>query len=132
MKDLTVLQAKRYGTYTCASHDTLLGAAQRMVDEDISCLVVVDSRGYLEGILTRSDLLRAYTSVNEWGDLLVGAYMTREVVTVQPQDFISHVANLLREKQIHRVVIVQKEHGNLRPVGVISDSDMVYHMVRNV
>ena len=132
MRDLTVLQAKRYGTYTCTSRDTLLEAAQRMVDEDISCLVVVDSGGFLEGILTRSDLLRAYISDIQWGDLPVEEYMSREVVTVLPQDHISHVAHLLRERQIHRVVIVQNEHDKMRPVGVISDSDMVYHMVRNV
>lgn len=132
MRDLTVLQAKRYGTYTCNSRCTLLEAAQRMVDEDISCLVVVDDSGYLEGILTRSDLLRAYTSDIQWSELPVEEYMSSEVVTVQPQDHISHVAQLLRERQIHRVVIVQKEHDKMRPVGVISDSDMVYHMVRNV
>jgi CBS domain-containing protein len=40
--DLTVLQAKRFGVFTCSNNDTLLEVAQRMVEEDISALVVVD------------------------------------------------------------------------------------------
>lgn len=130
MRDLTVLQAKRLGTYSCSSQNTLQEAARTIVDEDISGLVVLDDEGYLAGIITRSDLLRAYNSRKDWAALPVESYMSREVVTVLPTDHISHVSQLLIEKQIHRVVIVQKEHNRLRPVGVISDSDLVYHLVK--
>lgn len=130
MRDLTVLQAKRFGTYSCSSQNTLQEVARIIVEEDISGLVVLDNDGFLAGIITRSDLLRAYNSSKDWAGLPVESYMSREVVTVLPTDRISHVAQLLVEKQIHRVVIVQKEHDRLRPVGVISDSDLVYHLVK--
>ena len=132
MRDLTVLQAKRFGTYSCSFQNTLQEAARVIVEEDISGLVVLDGDGYLAGIITRSDLLRAYISRADWADQPVETYMSREVVTVLPTDHISRVARLLLDKQIHRVVIVQKEHDRLRPVGVISDSDLVYHLVKEV
>ena len=55
MQDLTVLQAKRYGTFSCHSRTTLLGAARRMANEDISALVVTDDDGYLAGYLFDQD-----------------------------------------------------------------------------
>jgi CBS domain-containing protein len=101
-----------------------------MVEEDISGLVVTDSQGYLTGVITRADLLRAFVSGQDWGSHLVEEYMSRQVVVVSPQDRLDHVARLLLERQIHRVVIVQREHDRLRPVGVISDSDLIYHMIK--
>ena len=130
MQDLTVLQAKRYGTFSCHSRTTLLGAARRMANEDISALVVTDDDGYLAGIVTRTDLVRAHQAHADWAGQTVAAYMSQSVVTVTPQHKLSQVAELLIEKRIHRVVVVQKENGKQRPVGVVSSADLVYHMAR--
>jgi signal-transduction protein with cAMP-binding, CBS, and nucleotidyltransferase domain len=132
LKDLTVLQAKRYGIFNCQPNTPLIDAARTMVEEDISGLVVVDQDGYLEGIFTRTDLLRAVTTSGEWYNLSVGQFMTRQVITVMPHDHINDVVALLMDRQIHRVVIVLKENEKLRPVGVISDADLVYHLTREI
>ncbi len=107
--DLSVLQAKRYGTFTCTSATILQDAAQKMVEEDISCLVVVDNQGYLAGVITRADLIRAFITSPDWMKRTVDEFMSRNVVTVSPSDRLQRVAQLLIEKQIHRVFIVQKE-----------------------
>jgi CBS domain-containing protein len=130
VKDLTVLQAKRFGVYHCTTDTTLFEAAHRMVEEDISGLVVIDEEGYLKGIITRSDLMRAYASGAEWHEQTVEGHMSTQVVTVTPQERLSQVAQLLLDKQIHRVVIVHPEGGKLRQVGVISDADLVYHLTK--
>jgi CBS domain-containing protein len=101
-----------------------------MADEDISSLVVVDDDGYLLGILSRTDLLRAHRAGGPWALQPVSKCMTQPVVAVTPVDRLSHVADLLLDKQIHRVVVVREENGKQRPVAVISDADLVYHMTR--
>ena len=65
MKDRTVLQAKRLGIVSCQRQDALGGIAQRMADDDISALVVVNPADDLAGIISRSDLLRAYMEDQE-------------------------------------------------------------------
>lgn len=130
MEDLTVLEAKRYGIISCRAAATLREAVQRMVEEDISGLVVVDPDGYLLGIITRTDMLRACLVAPNWQTRTVSEFMNREVITVTPQDTVRLVSQLLVEKQIHRVVIVIREDGKQRPVGVISDADLVYHMAK--
>lgn len=127
----TVLQAKRYGIFQCRETSTLKEAAQSMVDEDVSCLAVVDLQGYLVGILTRVDLLRAYVDNEEWSDQPVNSVMVRNVITVTPQDQLSYVAQLLITKGIHRVVVVQEENGQQKPVAVVSAADLVYHMLKS-
>ena len=62
MRTRTVLQAKRLGIVSCHGDDSLDVIVRRMADEDISALVVTDKEGYLDGIVTRSDILRATRS----------------------------------------------------------------------
>jgi CBS domain-containing protein len=129
---LTVLEAKRFGCHSCTP-DTLLGEAVRqMVDQDISCLVVVDHGGYLAGIITRNDVLHGYLAHADWEQLPVGNCMSSEVITVLPEDKLSAVAQLLIEHHIHRVVVVREENGKQRPVAVVSAADLLYHLRKEI
>lgn len=131
LEELTVLDAKRYGVFTCRGKATLQEAARRMVDEDVSALVVVDEDGYLQGVLTHTDLLRAASIVSVWQDQLVETFMTRKVVTMTPEATLADVTQQLLDHCIHRVVVVREEDGRARPVGVLASSDIVYHLVRD-
>jgi CBS domain-containing protein len=131
MENRTVFEAKRLGVFHREETCRLGEAARLMVDEDISSLVVVDSGGYLSGIITRTDLLRALLTGAGWEDLLVRDYMAPHVVTVPPNATLRVVAEMMLERQIHRVVVVREEEGKFRPISVISAGDIVYHMVNS-
>ena len=128
----TVLEAKRFGCHCCLPDTPLVEAVTQMVDHDISCLVVTEPDGYLAGIITRNDVLRGYLASDAWQHLPVGDYMTRDVITVTPEDLLSTVANLLLDHRIHRVVVVRDENGKPKPLAVVSDTDLIYHMVRDI
>ncbi len=130
MSEKTVMQAKRYGVLSCTPQSTLLSVAQRTAEEDVSALVVVDSEGCLAGVISRTDLLRASLADKAWAGKLVKDYMSPDVVTVGLQTPLSHVASLLIERQIHRVVVVREEGGKRWPMAVVSAADLVYHLVR--
>ncbi len=131
MKDLTVLQAKRIGVYRCRQGTPLIEAARQMAEEEISTLVVEDQDGFLVGIITRIDFIRASQGDETWRTQPVEDHMSREVITITPYERLSHVAQLLLDKGVHRVVVVQEEEGKKRPLGVISAADLIYHMVKN-
>lgn len=130
MPNTTVMQAKRLGVLTCTPDTTLVDAAQRMTGEDVSALVVVDDEGYLAGILSRTDLLRAWDNGRPWADRTVAEYMNPQVVTVGLNTTLAEVTDLLLNERIHRVVAVRHEGDRLRPVGVVSAADVIYHMVK--
>ncbi len=128
----TVLEAKRYGVYTCQADSLLLDAARQMVQRDISCLVVVDEDGFLSGVISRMDLLRAYYECDD-GCItkVVREYMSSDVVTVTPETRLADVVRLMLDNHIHRIVVVREENGKRRPVSILSDGDFMYHMVRD-
>jgi CBS domain-containing protein len=130
MPNTSVMQAKRLGVLTCARDTTLVAAAQRMTGEDVSALVVVDEDGGLAGIISRTDLLRAWEKGGQWANRTVEQYMSRNVVTVGLDSTLGEVTDLLLEGRIHRVVVVRYEGDKVRPVGVVSAADVVYHMLK--
>lgn len=133
MQTITVTAAKRLGIMYCHPSATLHEVVTTLVTEDISCLVVVDEQGLLEGVITRTDIVRAATAKpDDWPAELCRDWMTHEVVTIAPDALLEDAASLLQEKHIHRVVVVEPEGSRWRPIAVVSDSDVVYHMANRV
>jgi signal-transduction protein with cAMP-binding, CBS, and nucleotidyltransferase domain len=130
MRKLSVMQAKRFGVWTIAPDLCLKDVARQMLDHNISALVVVDDEGFLEGVITRTDLVRAAYQRDDWHKLPVQDWMIRNVVTVGLEDEMEKVMGLLIENHIHRVVAVEMEGGRPRPVAVLSAADVVYHMAQ--
>jgi CBS domain-containing protein len=128
----SVLAAKRYEVFYCQPSETLGTACQKMLAQDISALVVTDAAGYLVGILSRTDLLRAHLQQDNWMAHPVSTYMSPAVITVSPETTLVEVAKILVMRQIHRVVVVQSEGHRQRPLAVVSDSDLIYHMAQEI
>ena len=132
MRELTVLEAKRFGVITSKASRTLGSAACMMQENNISALVVVDDEGFLAGVITRTDLVRACYERADWERQMVQAYMNTDVVTVYLDDHLERVMELLLDRHIHRVVAVEPVGDKLKPRVVLSAADIVYHMARCV
>ena len=126
----TVLEAKRFGVLQCDLRTSLLRVARLMVDKGVSAIVVVDDEDDLAGIISRTDMLRAHLEGDDWARRPVADYMSRDVVTVTSDIRLREVTELLVEKRIHRVVVVDEEGGGRKPLTVVSDTDLVYHMLK--
>ena len=130
MKTVNVLAAKRLGISRCACDTPIGDIARRMNGEDISCLVVTDDEGYLEGIVTRTDVVRAaLEQPDQWEETSCCDWMTSDVITVFPTTALSSAAQILQAKHIHRVVVVEQEGSKLRPIAILSDGDIIYHLI---
>ncbi len=133
MKNVTVLAAKRLGISHCACDTSIGDIARKMNNEDISCLIVTDEDGYLKGIVTRTDVVRAALKQPErWQETSCCDWMTSDVITVLPTTALSSAAQILQAKHIHRVVVVEQEGEKARPIAVLSDGDILYHLVKGV
>lgn len=91
--------------------------------------IISDQSGDLVGVLSQRDLLwgtldRVLASpqaAGEIDELPVEDVMSREVVEVQPDTPIAHAANLIAERKIDCVPVV--ESGRL--VGILTEADFV-------
>jgi CBS domain-containing protein len=129
--EYTVMRAKRLELYSCRPDTALGDAADQMVSQDISCLVVVDADGYLVGVISRRDFLPTVLTWPNWRERSVASCMSHYVVTVTQDTTLSEVTARLLEHHIHRVVVTDGKPGRPRPVAVVSDSDLLYHMVHH-
>jgi CBS domain-containing protein len=130
MKNISVLTAKHLGVIACPANATLFDAARMMDEEYISSIVIVDDAGYLRGILTRTDILRAALErPDDWQNCSCPDWMTREVVTVPPTATLEEAARLLQQKHIHRVVVAENDGTGEAPLAVLSARDIIYHLV---
>jgi CBS domain-containing protein len=50
------------------------------------------------------------------------------VISVSADTSIDEAAQLLHEKKIHRLVVVEKSGGHVRPVGILSVTDLARHV----
>lgn len=134
-----------------APSDPIHTVQRLFYEEGIHGAPVVDDEGQLQGIITSTDILRAAAEAHDvepiepaaflddldlshgvWGmapddfkerlqDSVVADFMTEEVVRVAPSASVASIARLLREHQVHRVLVV--DDGRL--CGIVSAFDLV-------
>jgi CBS domain-containing protein len=95
-------------------------AVVRMLESGVgSVLVCEESR--LLGIFTERDVLRLAGDASDLANVRVGDVMTRDVLSLGPDDDVLAAARLMGEKRIRHVPVV--EGGNV--IGVIGIRDVM-------
>lgn len=129
-KGRTVLQAKRFGIHSCNLNTSLVVAIRLMVDEEIGSLVVTDDEGYMAGMIMRADILQAHIEMDNWAAQPVKKFMHRDVAVVTPQTLLIDAARLILSHPLGQVVVVLPEGDKQRPVAMLTDGDLAYHLVK--
>ncbi len=107
---------------SCRPEDTLNEPARLMWDLDCGAVPVVNDAGKVVGMLTDRDIcMAAYTRGEPLAALSVGSTMSTEVVTASPKDSIESVAELMSQRQVRRVPLVNDEG---RLVGIVALADI--------
>jgi CBS domain-containing protein len=89
--------------------------AKLMKNRKISSVVVLNDKGTLEGLVTKTDLVSVFLT-QAAAPLKVSDIMTRKVITVTPSDSVLLVESLLINNRITRIVVERKR----KPVGIIT------------
>jgi CBS domain-containing protein len=107
---------------TCSATDTLACAARKMWDADCGVLPVVGDDGTLIGVVTDRDLcMSAWSHGTSLDDITVAEAMARQVFTLTPEDDVTYAEQVMAEKQIRRLPIVDDYY---QPVGILSINDI--------
>jgi CBS domain-containing protein len=94
--------------------------AETMIEKNISSVIIVDGKGKLDGIVTKTDITAWYGAMK--GAYKVQEFMTAKLVTVKPSQSVFLVASLMAEHAISRVVVVADKEN--KPAGIITVADM--------
>lgn len=107
---------------SCPEYSTLNTAAQMMWDHDLGCVPVIDRENHVIGIVTDRDIcMSAHMQGVALTGALVTSAMSKQVFSCRPEDEIAIAEKLMREKQVHRLPVIDAQ-GHL--VGVLSVNDI--------
>src|ERR687885_891132 len=104
---------------TVAPEDTIGEAAQKMVESEVSSVVVSDF-GRLIGILTERDLTRAVAGRTHSSEARVREWMTPDPVTLPPSASPQEAAEVMLDRGFRHVPVVEGE----RAIGIVSIRDV--------
>ena len=100
---------------------SVFDAARSMRDRDIGDVVVLDEHRAVLGVLTDRDIVvRVVAEGRDPQGVPIGEVCSRELATVTPHEPLSSAADLMRERAVRRLPVV--DSGEL--VGVLSIGDI--------
>ena len=113
----------------CREDNTVLSAARTMTQSGWRSIVVVDSKGKLQGVITGQDLVPlAGTPVDV--TMKVSSLMNRNLITMDIHSSLQEAADIMIRSHSHRVIVVDQSDLESFPLGVISSFDIVAAMAR--
>lgn len=127
MSQKLVRDVMHRGVITCWADEPVVDVAHRLREYAINAIFVLDQSGRAEGIISQTDLARAFVQ-GGWEHHTADEIMTPEVVTIGGDIPLDAAIQIMLDKRIHRLLIVQGGLTPNRPVGVLSLSDVVREM----
>jgi CBS domain-containing protein len=103
--------------------DHLEQCATRMETFNIGSVVLVNDSGDIIGILTKTDITKAFAKVYG-GQYQVKDYMTKKLVTCRKTDSLRFALNMMNRNNISRLVVTDNKG---TPIGIISTNDFLKH-----
>jgi CBS domain-containing protein len=110
-----------------APDDTVHVAIARMLEENVGSVAVCEGER-LVGIFTERDVLRLAGEGPDFSEIRVGDVMTRQLVTLSPDDDILAAARLMGERKIRHLPVLEGE--NL--LGVVGIREVVRALVERL
>jgi len=127
-----VRDAMHVGVISCPVETSVADAMALINRYRIHAVVITEGPGYLAGILSQTDLLRAWKDGAAYEQVMQGPVvniMTRSVITCMPDMELDRAIRLLNRNHIHRLVVVEERNdGRVWPTGILSMSDVVRHI----
>ena len=97
--------------------------ASKMDNLKIGSIIIVDEDGKLSGIITRTDLVKAYASI--FGEKYpVKEFMSTKIVTCRKSDSLKYALGLMNQNHVSRLVVTNE---NGTAVGLISSNTLLTH-----
>lgn len=117
-----ILMTKGRAVHTARPQDTIHDAVQKLEANGIGALVVLDAALHTVGIITERDILRlSAANAAQFGTMLVGDHMTRDLVTANSAASVEDALMVMNRRRIRHLPVV--EEGNL--IGLVSQGDLV-------
>jgi CBS domain-containing protein len=95
----------------------------RMETFKIGSVILIDEKGELIGIVSRTDLVKAYANIFG-GKYIVKDFMNAKVVTCRKTDSVKFALDLMNKNEVSRLVVTNEDGS---PIGLITTNTLLSH-----
>lgn len=112
---------------TVSGDDTVLSAAQQMMEHEVGSLVVTDADGFPDGIVTDRDIvLRCVAEQLHAEKTKISQVMTADPLTVNEDAAVEVALELMADREVRRLVVTNDAG---RVAGIVSLDDFLEGIV---
>jgi len=92
-------------------------------------VVVVDTTGHLQGVISRKDAVKAILTRSDWKDIPVSEIMTKKVLYIPNHVSLAEAAEVMLQADIHQLVVVGPPEGGSVALGIITLQDVLTNAI---
>jgi len=92
-------------------------------------VVVVDTTGHFQGIISRKDAVRAMLTRSDWKNIPVSEIMTKKVLYIPNHVSLVEAAETMLKADIHQLVVVGPPEGGSVALGIITLQDVLKNAI---
>ena len=118
------------GVITVSFDTSVSEIAKLLVEEDISGVAVTAPDDEVVGVIAEIDFIKVFDQ--DWDKLTAEDIMSSFVRTIDPETTIKKAADIMRDLNIHRLLILHRAPGRSYdvPVGILTASDILRASVK--
>ncbi len=130
MKIKDLLKKKGPEVFTIGLDKSLKEAISTLVNNNIGSLLVINSEGKIEGILTERDILRqSNKDPHSFQEISVKESMTTNIIFIEDEDTIEYAQGIISNNRIRHLPVLNKSKVL---VGLISIGDITHTQAQMV
>ena len=122
-KEKRVRDAMTRGVITVPFDTPVSEIAKLLVRERISGIVVTAPNGEAVGVISEIDIIKVFEK--DWDKLTAEDVMSSVVRTIDPETTLRKAAAIMRDLNIHRLVILSLKPAPGVPIGILTASDIL-------
>jgi CBS domain-containing protein len=126
MSDKTVGDLMHKGVIACKPETPMNEVVRIVSDTDVHAIVVMGDNDRAAGIVSHTDIIRFFGE--DLSQYTAGEVMSKTVFDVEAGQPAKAAADLMLEKDVRRLIVVEVEGDSRKPVGIISTTDLVKEM----
>jgi CBS domain-containing protein len=109
---------------TIEEWSSVQAAAKKMLDKNVSSLVIVDDEGKPQGLVTERDIVRK-ACINDisTGKVTNKEIMSSQLISIDSKSSASAAVDLMVRNNIRHLLVVDKMKGE-KPIGMITPLDL--------
>jgi len=127
LKKISITKASTHPLIKAWPDDTLGDISEKLCKNN--SVVVVDTTGHFQGIISRKDAIKAILTRSDWKDIPVSEIMTRKVLYVPSHVSLAEAAETMLTADIHQLVVVGPPEGGSVALGIITLQDVLKNAI---